>query len=300
MQEIILKTQSLTKRYGNTVAVDSVNLTINRGDIYGFIGNNGAGKTTFMRCILGLAHPDSGQIELFPSESGTTELKRRKIGSLIEAPGIFGDCSAKENLMRFGKLTHCSLSEAEGLLELVGLANVGKKRAGKFSLGMKQRLGIAISLLGNPEFMVLDEPINGLDPEGIKEIRELILRLNREKKVTFLISSHMLEELNKIATKFGIINHGRLVEEISAVEAEKLTERGIEFRVSDATAATTILNETFPSFGVKLSDNILVVDAPVSAAAKINYTLVTGGVEVFGIKEKKSEIERFFLERMGK
>lgn len=300
MQEIILKTQSLTKRYGNTVAVDSVNLTINRGDIYGFIGNNGAGKTTFMRCILGLAHPDSGQIELFPSASGTTELKRRKIGSLIEAPGIFGDCSAKENLMRFGKLTHCSLSEAEELLELVGLANVGKKRAGKFSLGMKQRLGIAISLLGNPEFMVLDEPINGLDPEGIKEIRELILRLNREKKVTFLISSHMLEELNKIATKIGIINHGRLVEEITSEQAENLSGSGIEFCVGDVSAAVNTIKRTFASFEVKAHGNTVTVDAPSSFAAKINSALVGNGVEVSRIVEKKSETERFFLERMGR
>lgn len=300
MQEIILKTQSLTKRYGNTVAVDSVNLTINRGDIYGFIGNNGAGKTTFMRCILGLAHPDSGQIELFPSESGTTERKRRKIGSLIEAPGIFGDCSAKENLMRFGKLTHCSLSEAEELLELVGLANVGKKRAGKFSLGMKQRLGIAISLLGDPEFMVLDEPINGLDPEGIKEIRELILRLNREKKVTFLISSHLLEELNKIATKFGIINHGRLVEEITSEQAENLSGSGIEFCVGDVSAAVNTIKRTFASFEVKAHGNTVTVDAPLSFAAKINSALVGNGVEVSRIVEKKSETERFFLERMGR
>ncbi len=300
MQEIVLKTQSLTKRYGKTTAVDDVSLTINRGDIYGFIGNNGAGKTTFMRCVLGLARPDCGKIELFPSESGTAERKRRKIGSLIEAPGIFGDCSAKENLLRFGKLTSCSPAEADDLLELVGLSNVGNKKAGKFSLGMKQRLGIAVALLGNPEFMVLDEPINGLDPEGIKEIRELILRLNREKNVTFLISSHMLAELNKVATKFGIISHGRLAQEISAAEVESLSENGLEFCVSDGTAATAILKEKFPSFAVKSDSGVLSVSAPSEFAAKINSALVTGGVEVSRVVEKKSETERFFLERMGK
>lgn len=300
MQEIVLETRSLNKRYGKTLAVDGVNLRINRGDIYGFIGNNGAGKTTFMRCVLGLSRPDSGEIDIFPTERGTIEEKRRKIGSLIEAPAILGDCSARDNLLIFGKLSACTPSQADELIELVGLSGAGNKKAGKFSLGMKQRLGIAIALLGNPEFLILDEPINGLDPEGIAEIRELILRLNREKNVTFLISSHLLEELNKIATKFGIINHGRLVEEITSEQAENLSGSGIEFCVGDVSAAVNTIKRTFASFEVKAHGNTVTVDAPLSFAAKINSALVGNGVEVSRIVEKKSETERFFLERMGR
>ncbi|MGN1093416.1 MAG: ATP-binding cassette domain-containing protein [Candidatus Neoclostridium sp.] len=301
MQEVILKTTSLSKRFGKTLAVDEVSMTVNRGDIYGFIGNNGAGKTTFMRCVLGLSAPDSGEISLFSqkSERGNA-LARRKIGSLIEAPGLFGDCSAKENLLRFGKLSGCTPEHADYLLELVGLPYVGKKKAGKFSLGMKQRLGIAVALLGNPELLILDEPINGLDPEGIKEIRDLILQLNRENNVTFLISSHLLEELNKVATRYGIIDHGRIVEEVSAEDVEKMSVSGIELGVENVETAMRILDRVCPDAQKSAEGNIITLTNPRMPVSKINALLVGGGAEVFRVVEKKSDAEQFFLERMSK
>ena len=194
--EDVIVTNNLTKVYGKKTVLDHVSLHVARGDIYGFIGKNGAGKTTLMKLLLGLAHPTNGTIKLF----GTDKLNeaRHRIGVLIEAPAFYANCTAHENMVRFGMLTGASQDEITEILQFVGLGDVGKKKAGKFSLGMKQRLGIAIAMLGQPELLVLDEPINGLDPEGIKEIRDLLLRLNREKGVTIFVSSHLLDELAKI------------------------------------------------------------------------------------------------------
>lgn len=218
--EYIIETEGLTKRYGKRLCVNNISIHIAKGDIYGFIGRNGAGKTTAMRLILGLARPTSGKIKLFNSDD--LNAQRKKIGSLIEAPGLYKRCSALENMKRFSILYGGDDKEIEELLSFVGLNGVGNKKVGQFSLGMKQRLGIAIALLGNPEVLILDEPVNGLDPAGIKEVRDLLLKLNKEKNVTIMISSHLLDELAKITTKYGIINNGVLVEEI---DAQKLMER---------------------------------------------------------------------------
>ena len=208
--ETVLKTVGLSKKYGSRYVVRGVNMTINKGDIYGFIGKNGAGKTTFMRVILGLSEPTEGSFELFGGIS--REEAGRKTGALIEAPGIYPNCTAKENMKRFALLKGADANSIDGILEFVGLGDVGNKKAGKFSLGMKQRLGIAVALLGDPEFLVLDEPVNGLDPAGMKEVRDLIVKLNKERGVTVLISSHLLDELSKIVTRYGIINNGVLVD----------------------------------------------------------------------------------------
>lgn len=218
--EYIIETEGLTKRYGKRLCVNNISIHIAKGDIYGFIGRNGAGKTTAMRLILVLARPTSGKIKLFNSDD--LNAQRKKIGSLIEAPGLYKRCSALENMKRFSILYGGDDKEIEELLSFVGLNGVGNKKVGQFSLGMKQRLGIAIALLGNPEVLILDEPVNGLDPAGIKEVRDLLLKLNKEKNVTIMISSHLLDELAKITTKYGIINNGVLVEEI---DAPKLMER---------------------------------------------------------------------------
>lgn len=194
----VLRTNKLTKRFGAKCAVNGVSMQIRKGEIYGFIGKNGAGKTTLMRLVLGAAMPSDGNIELFGGEE--LSRARHRIGALLEYPCLYKGCSAYENLKRFSLLTGNTKDELLEILELVGLKNVGKKKVGKFSLGMKQRLAIGVALLGHPEFLVLDEPVNGLDPAGIKEIRDVILRLNREKGVTFLISSHLLDELSKIVT----------------------------------------------------------------------------------------------------
>lgn len=216
---LVIETKKLTKKFPNKIAVNQVDIHVEQGDIYGLIGKNGAGKTTTMRMILGTLFPTDGEILLFGNSNLAAE--RKRIGSLIEAPGLYRNCSAYENMKRFSILYGGTDQEIKEILDFVGLGNVGKKKAGHFSLGMKQRLGIALALLGNPELLVLDEPINGLDPAGIKEIRDLITKLNKEKGVTFLISSHLLDELGKIATRYGIINNGELVDEISAEELQE-------------------------------------------------------------------------------
>ncbi len=211
--ENILKVKSLTKMFGQNYAVNNVDMNINRGDIYGFIGRNGAGKTTLIRILLGLCEKNSGEVELF----GSTNLLegRDKIGCIIENPAIFPKMTAKDNIIAQSKVVGIKLSntEIDDLLKTVGLDSSMKKKTKDFSLGMKQRLSIAIALVGNPEFLVLDEPTNGLDPEGIRDIRNLILSLNKEKNITVLISSHILGELHKLATRYGVIDNGKLIKD---------------------------------------------------------------------------------------
>lgn len=218
---VILRTNHITKRYSHRPVVSDLSMTIHKGDIYGFIGKNGAGKTTLIRMITGLAKPSDGNILLF----GKPDLLegRARIGTVIESPDFYPGMTARENLIAQCRLLGINdLAQVDDILELVGLDDTGKKKARNFSLGMRQRLAIALALIGNPELLILDEPTNGLDPEGIKEIRELILRLNKERKITVLISSHILGELSKFATRYGIIHQGKLIEEFTE---EELWER---------------------------------------------------------------------------
>ena len=266
---VVLQTKNLTKSFGRKVAVDRVSMTIYKGDIYGFIGRNGAGKTTFMRTVLSLARPDSGEIVLFEGEPRKTA--GRRIGSLIEAPGLYPQCTALENLKRFGQLYGFEQVDYEGILKEVGLEDQIHKKAGHFSLGQKQRMGIAIALLGEPELMVLDEPINGLDPAGIKDIRDLILRLNQEKGITFLISSHLLDELSKIVTRYGIINQGRLVEEVSTAELANRQGTSVQVRVSSP-----------------------------EDAARLHALLRMNGYAEEDLEIHSVDMEQYFLERIGR
>lgn len=232
--ETILRTTNLTKQYRKVCAVDHVSLSIDRGDIFGFVGANGAGKTTFMRMVCGLIHPTEGQLELFGATSEKElQEKRRKMGALIEHPAIYTNMSALQNMdvqrryleMDFGKDPKKTMTE---LLELVGLADVKDRKAGKFSLGMRQRLGLAMALVGSPEFIILDEPTIGLDPIGVMELRELVLKLNHERKITILFSSHNLAEMAQIATRYAFLDKGKLVEVISAQEVGQICrDRGI-------------------------------------------------------------------------
>ncbi|MBP3728826.1 MAG: ATP-binding cassette domain-containing protein, partial [Lachnospiraceae bacterium] len=240
--ECVLQTRALTKCFQHKVAVDHVNMNIPAGEIYGFIGRNGAGKTTLMRMILSLALPTEGDFQLFGEKASPRTA--RKIGALVETPALYTNCSARENLIRFGMLCGSDEKEADRILDLVGLTGSGSKKVGRFSLGMKQRLGIGIALLGQPSFIVLDEPVNGLDPAGIQEIRNLILHLNRDQGVSFLISSHLLDELGKIATRFGIISRGRLVEELSMQELNAKTEGKTRFVVDQPQEAERLLRQT--------------------------------------------------------
>lgn len=211
---IVLRTNHLTKYYHHRPAVKDLSMTIHEGDIYGFIGKNGAGKTTLIRMITGLAAPSDGTILLFGSSDLRTA--RKQIGTVIESPAIYPGMTARENLLVQYKLLGIKdESQADAILTLTGLKDTGSKKAKDFSLGMRQRLAIALALIGNPRFLVLDEPTNGLDPEGIKEIRDLILKLNKDRNITVLISSHILGELSKFATRYGIIHQGRLIDEFT-------------------------------------------------------------------------------------
>lgn len=295
--EYVLKTEQLTKKFGKKAAVDHVSMSVGRSDIYGFIGKNGAGKTTLMRLVLGLAKPQSGKIELFGGESYKTA--RRRIGSLIEAPSFYKNCTARENLLRFGSLCDTSPAEVEQILELVGLQDAGRKTARYFSLGMKQRLGIGIALLGRPEFLVLDEPVNGLDPTGIKDVRDLILRLNREMGITFLISSHLLDELSKIVTKYGIINNGVLIEEITAQElAEKCRSR-LVISTDRPEEARQYLAASAENVQAECEKGELVLYSGHEDPALINRKLVEAGFSVSRLALQSENTEDYFVERIG-
>lgn len=297
--DYVLKTEGLTKAYGGNFVVDHVNMHVKKGDIYGFIGKNGAGKTTFMRLVAGLAAPMEGNIELF----GSRELKKQRlrIGTLIEQPGIYDTMTAWENMevMRrnFGITDKNSTGQ---MLEFVGLSKAGKKKVKNFSLGMKQRLGIAIALYRNPDFLILDEPINGLDPEGIKEMRDLLLKLNEEKQITILISSHILGELSKIATNYGIIKEGALIEEFEADQLESRCRRCQKLIVDNVELGTTILEEKchITRYDIPEPGTIRVFDG-LDQTWKLNQELVQGGVRLKESYLTGQDLEGYFMELLG-
>lgn len=295
--EYVLKTQNLTKRFGAKKAVNGVSITIKKGDIYGFIGKNGAGKTTLMRMVLGAAVPTSGSIELFDGEK--LNKARHRIGSLLEAPSLYKNCTAFENLKRFSKLTGNTDAEINTILRFVGLGDTGNKKVGNFSLGMKQRMGIAIAMLGHPDFLILDEPVNGLDPAGIKDIRDLLLRLNKELGMTILVSSHLLDELAKIVTTYGIINDGILVEQISAKELEAKCSHRLNVTVDDPMKAKKLIQGVIGDVKMALKGNTIIIPSHLNDSAKINKALVEGGVTVSEIVRQSGSLENYFIERIG-
>ncbi len=297
--ELILRTTNLTKIYDSKKAVNNLSMTIHKGDIYGFIGKNGAGKTTLMKMILGLTLPNNGEIELF-GEKNNLDKNRKRIGSLIEDPGLYKGCTAFENMKRFAILFGANDEEINNLLTTVGLSKVGNKTVGEFSLGMKQRLGLAIALMGNPEFLVLDEPINGLDPEAIKEVRDTIIKINKEYGVTFLISSHLLSELSKIATVYGIINEGILVEEIKAKDLEKLCQSYLKITVDNPEKAIEILKNELSIKSYSIEKNTILLFEKAELASYINMLLVTQEIKVSELILNKRDYEEFFIERIGK
>lgn len=297
-EEYVIETNGIFKRYRNKYAVNDVSVHVKRGDIYGLIGKNGAGKTTLMKLILGLATPTKGEVKLF----GDTKLDaaRRRIGSLIEDPGLYKGCTAYENMLRFSILYGADKNEIHNLLKLVGLDDTGNKKAGAFSLGMKQRLGIAISLLSHPEVLILDEPINGLDPAGIKEIRDIILNLNREHGVTFIISSHLLDELAKVVTCYGIINNGFLTQEISAEKLEEQCRHFATVKTSDPAAAAEILTEAFEGIELAQGEGRVTIYSHIDRTAEINERLVKAGICPSELTISTNGLEEFFIERLGR
>lgn len=295
--EYVIETKSLTKKFGEKTAVNGISLHVKKGDIYGLIGKNGAGKTTLMKLLLGLTSVSGGEIKLF----GSSDLNgaRRKIGSLIESPALYKNETAFENMKRFAVLAPTSDAEIRKLLTLVGLGSAGNKKAGDFSLGMKQRLGIAIALLGNPEILILDEPINGLDPVGIKEIRDIILELHG-RGVTFLISSHLLDELGKIATNYGIVSGGVLVEEITAAELEETCRTSLKITAHDAKRAASLIIQYDPNIKTEQTENTVRILSPVADNSVIVELLVKNGIRVYEVKNESQGFEDYFIERLGK
>lgn len=294
--DYVIETNALTKRYGLKLAVDKMNVHVRKGDIYGLIGKNGAGKTTLMKLLLGLTIPNAGNIRLFGSDDLCSA--RKKIGSLIEEPALYKNETAFENMKRFAILAPTTDDEIKRLLDLVGLGDTGKKKAGEFSLGMKQRLGIAIALLGNPELLILDEPINGLDPAGIKEVRDLIVELNN-RGITFMISSHILDELGKIATSYGIANDG-VLEEITAEELQNRCRGCLKIVTDDGEKAVKVIRDKFPDCEAIKDGNIVKITSEVIDSSLINKALVNADVAVYSIADESIGFEDYFIERLGK
>ena len=296
----VLKIRGLTKTFGQTNAVDRVDMNIELGDIYGFIGRNGAGKTTLIRILLGLCEQNSGEIELFGS-SNIFE-GRDKTGCIIENPAFFPKMSAKDNIIAQSKVIGVKLSneEIEDLLRTVGLESTGRKKAKDFSLGMKQRLSIALALVGNPEFLVLDEPTNGLDPEGIRDVRKLILKLNKEKNITVLVSSHILGELHKLATRYGVIDKGRLIKEFTAKELDEKTEDGFEIKVreEDVLAANEFFTEANTKFTLNNEKYVFTISSEENSN-EILKQLTAKGVIPTSYGSKNVDLEDYFLELIG-
>lgn len=298
--DCVFQAEGLTKKYRGSQALDGLSMNVPRGAIYGFIGKNGAGKTTLIRLLCGLHEPSSGSFSLFgiPCSSRDIADARRRIGAVVEAPALYTDMTAEENLRQ--QYLILGLPSFEGipdLLQLVGLERTGRKKVRHFSLGMKQRLGIALALSGDPDFLVLDEPANGLDPQGIVEIREMLLRLNRERQVTVLISSHILDELSRLATHYGIIDHGRMIRELSAEDLEAECKRCVRMEVSDVSALSRVLE------GMHLDYRIL-SDTAAEVYSKIGVTDLTMALyrencQVFSMQEKDQDLEGYFLSLVG-
>ncbi|MFQ7001336.1 MAG: ABC transporter ATP-binding protein [Clostridium sp.] len=302
MEEIVLKTYNISKKYGNQVSNDKISITIKKGEIYGLIGKNGAGKTTLFRIITGLSHKSSGNLEMFgKSEEKDLNTARTMIGSLIESPAFYKNMTARENLEVSRLVRNIAGKECiDEVLELVGLSDTNKKKVKNFSLGMRQRLGIANALLGNPKLLILDEPINGLDPMGIVEIRELLKKINKEKDVTILISSHILGELSELATNYGIINNGRLVEEISVKELKEKCRQYIEVIVDNPAKASTILEKELLITDYEvLENNRIKIFSNLDSSGLINGTLSKNKVVVQKINLKGENLEEYFINKVG-
>ncbi|WP_058304122.1 ABC transporter ATP-binding protein [Gorillibacterium timonense] len=302
MHEYVLRTNQITKTFKNHTALDKVSLSIHKGSIYGFIGQNGAGKSTLIRMITGLSFPTKGTIELFGASDERALIEARKrMGCIIESPALFPHMSASENLEANRILRGIPGKECVSrMLEQVGLQGAGKKKAKNFSLGMKQRLGLAIALLGNPEFLILDEPTNGLDPMGVVEMRELLKKLNRELGITILISSHILSELHLMATHYGIIHHGRLLEQLTAKELDEKCQHYLLIKVDQPDkAATVIRSELGTSDFEVMPDGAIKLFKRIEQPGVISSLLFTAGLTIEQFMPMGEDLESYFTKRIG-
>ena len=296
MKKVVLKTYNITKKYGEQLAVDNVNMTIKKGDIYGFIGQNGAGKTTLIRLITGLIHKSGGEIELLgANEENELNKARTMVGSLIESPSLYTNMTARENLEVSRLVRNIPGKKCiDEVLELVGLKDVEKKKVKNFSLGMRQRLGIANALMGNPKLLILDEPINGLDPMGIVEIRELLKKINKEKDMT------ILSELSELATTYGIISNGKLIEEITAKQLSEKCRQYIDLKVDDTARAVILLERELGISDYEvLEDSNIKVFSNLDNVGEVNSLLSRSGIIVESISVKGENLEEYFMNKVG-
>ena len=298
--EYVLQTAGLTKRYRRFTALDGLTMRVPRGAIYGLVGRNGAGKTTLIRLICGLQEPTGGTYMLYGRKNTDRDItrSRRRMGAVVETPSIYLDMSARDNIkQQYRVLGLPSFEGVDELLALVGLADTGKKKARHFSLGMKQRLGIAVALAGDPDFLVLDEPVNGLDPQGIIEIRELILRLNRERQITVLISSHILDELSRLATHYGFIDGGRMVKELSAADLEAACRKCVRLTVTDAAALARVLDALGAEYKI-LDDETADVYQKLNVS-QLTLALAAQDCELLDMQKRDESLESYFVSLVG-
>lgn len=298
--EYVLNTKNLCKHYGSFRTLNDLTMNVPKGSIYGFVGKNGAGKTTLIRIICGLQAQSQGEVKIYGTDNKDKQIvkSRRRMGAVVETPSIYLNMSAKDNLIQQYKILGLpQYDEIDDLLELVGLENTGNKKAKNFSLGMRQRLGIAVALAGDPDFLVLDEPINGLDPQGIIEIRELVLKLNRERQITVLISSHILDELSKLATYYGFIDNGHMVKEISADQLEAACRKCTYIKVTDIRALSRFLDEEGIEYSITSDSEALIYGF--CSINKLVVSLDKGNCEVVSISERDESLESYYMNLIG-
>lgn len=299
--DIVVETKGLTKKYGTTLALNNVSISVHRGEIYGFVGRNGAGKTTLIRVLTGIANPTSGSFTLLGASTKSEQKETRKhIAAMVETPALYMNMTAHDNLrttLILKGLKDESLIRSR--LEEVGLSDVigSSKKAKDFSLGMKQRLGIAMALLGDPELLILDEPTNGLDPEGIREMRELLVNINKNRNITMIISSHILGELSKLATRFGFIDKGVIINEISSDDLFNKVSKSVIIKTDDNIKAKNILDEHYPNRVTSENGSLHVAD--VNNSSEIVKLLVKSDINVVQFREQENGLEDYFINLIG-
>lgn len=303
MKENVLVTRNLTKTYGNFTAVDGVNITIKKGSIYGLVGRNGAGKTTILRMLAGHTNSTSGEIEMFSetTEAGLNKARKR-IGVMIEDPSFYPYMNAEQNLeyCRIQRGIPGGIELVRKIIKQVGLDNAGKKKFKAFSLGMKQRLGLGLAIMNNPDFLVLDEPINGLDPMGIVEIRNILLKMNEERNTTVIISSHILSELSNLATEYGFIDGGKIIEEISVKDLHDKCKECIEIRVDNTGKVAALLEEKLGCTKYEiLPNNVIHIYEFIDNPSRISELIVGNGIKLNFMEIKGASLEDYFVSMVG-
>ena len=301
-ESCVILAQGLTKAYGGTNVVDQLNMDVHAGDIYGFVGRNGAGKSTTMKMICGLISPSAGELSVL-DKNPAKNTSATGVGALIEAPGILESLDAMDNMLHKSTALGVANAKAESqkLLDLVGLGNTGSKQAKAFSLGMKQRLGIALALVGTPKVLLLDEPFNGLDPAVTHEMRETLQRLNKELGITIIVSSHVLDQLNRFATRFGVINAGKMVIEFESERMAEMAAGQIRVACTDMTRASEVLHNALPNVQISTdSDGTLLVPGGNVSSMQVSDALFAANLQVTELVQTKRDVEEFFLDLMSK